>query len=85
MTFFRVLRRALVGLRGVLFLIDLFAGVVLLAVDLLTLLRRESTAVGGAFIVHLAVDVGFAVFEMRGFAGIQAPRSDAVGMRACWL
>jgi len=41
----------------VLFVVDLTAGAVLLAVDLLTFLASELPAIGGAIIVNLLIDV----------------------------
>ena len=60
---------AKVGLRSVVFvLVDAAAQVVLAAIDILPLLLRELAAIGGAVRVNLLVQVGFARFEILGFA-----------------
>src|SRR5208282_2235804 len=53
----------------VLVLVDRMAQVVLLVVDLLALLLRQLAAVGLAVVLDLAIQVGFAPFQVLGFAG----------------
>ena len=49
-----------------LLVVNLSAGVVLFAVDLLALLSGEPSAIGGAVGGYLAVDVGLTLTVMRG-------------------
>src|SRR6185312_4013477 len=57
------------GIGVVVLVVDLTAGAILLAVDLLTLLAGESAAVGDAVVVDLAVDIGLALVGASCFAG----------------
>ena len=59
----------LVGIVVVFLVVDLPAVLVLFAVDLLALLIVESTAVGGALVVHLLVDAGLVRIGAGSFAG----------------
>src|ERR1700733_15355958 len=62
---------ALVGLWSVFVLVDGLTHIVLLAIDLLALLRSQSTAVGLSVVANFAVDVGFARFEAAGLTRSQ--------------
>jgi hypothetical protein len=59
--------------------VDLAAGGVLLAVDLLTLLAGELAAVGFAVVVDLLVDVGLRALGAGRFAGSHLAAAQAVG------
>ena len=67
------------GVPVVLFVVDLTAGGVLLAVDLLTLLTGELATVRLAIVVHLLVDVGLRALGAGRFAGSHLAAAQAVG------
>src|ERR1700756_2188051 len=60
----------------VLLVVDLVRYVVLLAIDLGALLRRQRAAVGGAVVADFAVDAGFLALEIRRFARRQLAALD---------
>jgi len=67
------------GVGVVLVVVDGAADVVLLAIDLIALLLGELAAIGRAIGVNLAIEIGFAAFEVFGFAGGELAGLDAVG------
>ena len=67
------------GVAVVLFVVDLTAGGVLLAVDLLTFLAGELAAVGDAIVMDLLVDVGLGALGAGRFAGGHLAAAQAVG------
>ena len=67
------------GIRVVLFVVDLTAGGILLAVDLLTLRTGELATVRCAIVVHLLVDVGLRALGAGGLAGSHLTAAQAVG------
>ena len=62
----------------VLFLVDLVAGVVLFAIDVLLLRRRQSAAVRSPVCVRLAIDVLLTIFRSGSFAGRHLTALDAL-------
>src|ERR1700742_402213 len=71
------LRRA-IRARVVLVAIDVAAHSVLLVIHLIAFLLRQVTAVGCAVLAHFAIDTGFLIFQVTGFARRQLARADAL-------
>jgi hypothetical protein len=76
---------AIVSLIVVLVLVDLLAGLILLARNLFVFRRRQLAAVGAAIGGDFVVDVGFAMLHVGGLARSELPGTDPWAMRPCWL
>ena len=75
----RLLVAAIHRLGATLVVLDLLRHLILLAVDLLSLLRRQVATVGGSVIADFVVDVALLIFQPRGLAGIQLPFAGTAG------
>src|SRR5579862_1291133 len=62
----------------VLVVVDRTADVVLLLVHMRALFRSQLSAIGRTIILHFVIDVGFARFQVLGFAGSQLSGANAV-------
>ncbi len=56
---------------------------ILLVVHMLPLLRCQLAAVCGAIVADLAVQIGFARFQILGFPAVSWPESTPLAMRFC--